>query len=91
MNWFKNLKIKAKLLVAFGAIITLSAIAIVGVFQSNKAVERNFALAQTLTALEGNLNEQRATMLTMMAETDRAALKSLQQNIHSVSEENKNL
>jgi len=91
MNWFKNLKIKAKLLVAFGAIITLSAIAIVGVFQSNKAVERNFALAQTLTALEGNLNEQRATLLTMMAETDRAARESLRQNIEIVAEQNENL
>jgi methyl-accepting chemotaxis protein len=67
MNWFNNLKTSAKLLTGFGLVLAL--IAMLGITSrlAMDAMERAGRIAVLAAELENNLNEDRATVLTMLS------------------------
>nr|WP_172683274.1 HAMP domain-containing protein [Verrucomicrobium spinosum] len=74
MNWFTNLKTRAKLLLAFGFILLLLVLVVGVAFQALKAVRLDYNVAADVARLESNINAQRGALLSMMHETDRAVL-----------------
>jgi methyl-accepting chemotaxis protein len=74
MNWFINLKTRVKLLLAFAVVITLLGVVILSALHQIRAIEKATTTARHFTQMDNNVNEQRATMLSMMMTTDRAAL-----------------
>ena len=91
MNWFKNLKTGAKLLLGFGTMIvllgmvmTIAYTAITTIRDSQQRLfEQEFVGVVDMVELRADLNRQRAQMLQMMLTTDRSKQESLVQNIHS--------
>lgn len=77
MSWFNNLKTGIKLLLGFGLIVALLVIVGVTALHATAAMERNAQIAVVATGLESNLNEDRATVLTMLAVSDPVTRNSL--------------
>lgn len=73
MNWFTNLKTRAKLLLAFGSILILLVLVVVVAYQALKTVQLDYNVAADVARLDSNINAQRGSLLSMLHETDRAA------------------
>lgn len=73
MNWFTNLKTRAKLLIAFGSILVLLVAVVAVAYQALKVVQLDYNVAADVARLDSNINAQRGSLLSMMHETDRAA------------------
>ncbi|MEA3212197.1 MAG: methyl-accepting chemotaxis protein WspA [Chthoniobacter sp.] len=72
MTWFINLKTRTKLSLGFGSIIALFIVMLVVAVAGLLEVGRDYSITVAITKLESDLNAQRATLLSMMAMTDRA-------------------
>jgi methyl-accepting chemotaxis protein len=88
MNWFVNLKTRPKLLLAFAIMLALLGGVIASALQQIHRVELASALAQKFAAMDGNINEQRAAVMEMMATTEPGALHALHQTIQQRRQEN---
>lgn len=87
MSWFNNLKTGMKLLVGFGLIVALLAIVTVVALRSLANMERYTAIAVSASALENNLNEGRAIMLTLLSVKDAADRTALMKETQERSED----
>ena len=91
MNWFKNLKTGAKLLLAFGVMMILLGTIIVIAFgaitsirdSQQRLFEQEFVGVANMTELRADLNRQSARMLEMMFKTNRTVQEGLIQDIRS--------
>jgi CHASE3 domain sensor protein len=91
MNWFRNLKTGAKLLLGFGSVIVaLGAIIVVayGAITSirdsqRRLFEHDVTGAMAMIELRADLNRQRARALEMMLTTNRAEQEALSKDIAS--------
>lgn len=70
MKWFANLKTRSKLAFAFGGIVLLLGINILASSMALRETEAHFDVALTLSTLDAILNEQRATILSMVGAPD---------------------
>jgi methyl-accepting chemotaxis protein len=87
MARFVNLKTSTKLLVGFGGVLVLFAILLVMAFQAIKTIRQNDEIALTALAIENNLNEDRADILTMLGLHDAALRDRLITDLRSLSGE----
>jgi methyl-accepting chemotaxis protein len=95
MNWLKNLKTSAKLLVGFGTMIVLLGTIVVIAYQTITAIrdsqqrlfEQDFADVVDMVELRADLNRQRARILEMLLTTNRPELDALAVDIHSRAKE----
>lgn len=79
MTWFNNLRTGTKLLFGFGSIVALLAIVVGISLHAMDSMERDARIAVAATGLENNLNEDRATVLTMLTVADAGARVALAQ------------
>lgn len=77
MNWFNNLKTGIKLLLGFGLIVALLGVVIVTALRTAAAMDGAAQIAVAATALESDLNEDRAEVLTMLTTADPATRRDL--------------
>lgn len=68
MNGFLNLNTGAKLMVGFGLIVLLLGVVITSAVRGMAGIERNMDLALSLAGFESDLNENRASMLTLLGD-----------------------
>lgn len=99
MGWFRNLAMRAKLMVSFGMMIALLLIVVVAAYLGIKAIqeserklfEMDFANAEDLLTLNGNLERARADTLTMLVVTKRSELDPLSQEVREYSNKSDDL
>jgi methyl-accepting chemotaxis protein len=91
MNWFKNLKTGAKLLLGFATMVVLLGIVIIIAYNTITAIrdsqqrlmDKEFVGVINMVELRANLNRQRSQTLQMILITDRAKQELLVQDIRS--------
>jgi len=83
MNWFVDLKTGAKLLLGFGLIVLLMALVVFSAKRGIDAVEQGLGLALSLSGFESNVNENRATVLTMLAGADRETQQQMLEDLRA--------
>lgn len=88
MKWFINLKTSNKLFCGFGVIIILLAVVIGTAYRGMGEIQSRLSIAQTLVALQNNVNEQRAVVLMMLETVDANTLQSLLQDLRDISKQN---
>jgi methyl-accepting chemotaxis protein len=88
MNWFINLKTRPKLFLAFAVIVALLAAVVVSAVLQIRAVEQASSIAQKISAMDGNLNEQRAALLTMLVTPDRTLIEKTRDVVERRKREN---
>ncbi|MEW5979014.1 MAG: methyl-accepting chemotaxis protein [Acidobacteriota bacterium] len=91
MSWFLNLKASNKLFCGFGLLILFLVIAGGTAYRGMAELQKRYRIALAVTALEGNMNEQRAGILTMLATSDRMALESSRRQMQEMSKRNDGL
>ncbi|HVF85618.1 MAG TPA: methyl-accepting chemotaxis protein [Abditibacteriaceae bacterium] len=96
MNWLTNFSTRAKLFVGFGVmlafllIVTATAFTGMSVLQdAQQTIVRDDALSLDLMTFRNNINRQRASLLTMMADPRRRA--KLEQDLTEQSQENEEI
>lgn len=87
MARFVNLKTSTKLIVGFGGILVLLAILLSMAFHAIRTIRQNDGIALTALAIENNLNEDRADILTMLDLHDTTVRDRLIADLRSVSAE----
>jgi len=91
MNWLKNLKTGAKLLLGFGTMIVLLGMVMIIAYNAittirdsqQRLFEQEFVGVVDMVQLRAHLNRQRSQMLQMMLTTDQSKQESLVQDIKS--------
>ena len=91
MNWFKNLKTGAKLLVGFGTMIVLLGTTIAIAYNAitairdsqRKVFEKQFVGVMAMVELRADLNRQRALLLEMTLTTNRTEQETRAEEIRS--------
>ncbi len=71
MKWFMNLQTRTKLVLGFGLIVLLFVVVIATACIALMTVQRDYGITADAARLDSNLNAQRASLLSMMALTDR--------------------
>lgn len=87
MNWFINLRTGAKLLLGFGLIVGLLAMVIAIADRQITSVSRSMDIARMAVDMENGLNANRATVLTVLGETDPERARELQRDLEQQSAE----
>lgn len=77
MSWFNNLKTGIKLLLGFGLIVAMLVVVGITALQATAAMERNAQVGVRAAEIETSLNEDRATVLTMLGASDAATRDAL--------------
>ena len=64
MHWFTNLKTRNKLFLAFAVLIVLLGTVILTAVEQARTIRQASAIARKIASMDGNVNEQRAAMLS---------------------------
>ncbi len=87
MNWILNLRTSVKLLLGFGLILGLLLLVIATAAMETASISRSQNIARLAIEVENGLNTNRATVLTMLGETDAQRLRALQGELRRQSNE----
>jgi methyl-accepting chemotaxis protein len=95
MNWFINLSTRLKLVLGFGVIWLLLAVAIIIAYRNlteiaqsgQKIHDFQFTAALELLELRSNQNYNRAQMLEMMLTTDKTKMKKIEEDINQIEQQ----
>jgi len=93
MKWFLNLSTRGKIFLGFGLVLSLLAATIIAAWHGNAVImesqkllfTREFTNALTLVELRSNQNRNRALLLDMMMQDDRAKQRLIEQEISAVT------
>ena len=78
MSWFTNLKTRTKLFLAFAVLIALLGAVIFTAVDQARTIQQASAVARKIAAMDGNVNEQRAAMLSTFVSDSAAATRAVE-------------
>lgn len=87
MKWFIDLRTPAKLLVSFGLLMALLVAVIAMATRAITSISHSQSVARIAVEIENGLNSNRATVLTMLGETDAGKLREYHDELRAQSAE----